>query len=82
LKPKSKINNNKPKIQLFIDKKYLSVKNIVKENNLHTICSSGNCPNITECWGRGTATFMILGNICTRSCRFCSVETGKPNKPD
>ena len=79
---KSKINNKKPKIQLLIDKKYLSVKNIVRENNLHTICSSGNCPNITECWGKGTATFMILGNICTRSCRFCSVETGKPNKPD
>lgn len=82
MEPKSKINNNKPKIKLFIDKKYLSVKNIVRKNSLHTICSSGNCPNITECWGRGTATFMILGNICTRSCRFCSVETGKPNKPD
>lgn len=57
---------------------YSRVKNIVSKNNLHTICTSGNCPNIGECWGRGTATFMILGNICTRSCKFCGVQTGKP----
>ncbi len=57
---------------------YSKMKNRLKENNLHTICTSGNCPNIGECWNRGTATFMILGEICTRSCRFCGVETGKP----
>jgi lipoic acid synthetase len=61
---------------------YSRVKNIVKGHNLNTICMSGNCPNIGECWGRGTATFMILGNICTRNCRFCGVETGKPNPVD
>jgi lipoic acid synthetase len=57
---------------------YPKLKNIVKSNNLHTICTSGNCPNIGECWNAGTATFMILGDICTRSCKFCSVKTGKP----
>jgi len=55
---------------------------VVKENSLHTICESGNCPNIGECWGAGTATFMILGNICTRSCGFCNVATGRPLKVD
>jgi len=74
----SKINPNKPKVNLPSGKSYLDVKNIVSKNSLHTICQSGNCPNIAECWGNGTATFMILGNICTRSCRFCSVVTGKP----
>jgi len=62
--------------------KYAAVKKIVTENNLHTICSSGMCPNIGECWGAGTATFMILGDICTRSCKFCNVITGKPNAID
>jgi lipoic acid synthetase len=57
---------------------YSMVKNIVAKQNLHTICTSGNCPNIGECWSRGTATFMILGNICTRRCKFCSVPTGIP----
>lgn len=57
---------------------YSRVKNLVKEHHLHTICSSGNCPNIGECWGNGTATFMILGDICTRNCKFCGVKTGKP----
>lgn len=57
---------------------YSRVKNLVLRQNLHTICTSGNCPNIGECWNHGTATFMILGNICTRRCRFCSVPTGKP----
>jgi lipoic acid synthetase len=57
---------------------YSRVKNLVMRQNLHTICTSGNCPNIGECWSHGTATFMILGNICTRRCKFCSVPTGKP----
>lgn len=57
---------------------YSIVHSTVKENGLHTICQSGRCPNISECWNRGTATFMILGEICTRSCRFCNVITGKP----
>lgn len=57
---------------------YSKVKNLVIRQNLHTICTSGNCPNIGECWNHGTATFMILGNICTRRCRFCSVPSGKP----
>jgi lipoic acid synthetase len=57
---------------------YLEVKEVVDKQNLHTICTSGNCPNIGECWAAGTATFMILGEICTRSCKFCAVKTGKP----
>ena len=76
----SKIRN-KPKwlrVKLPIGKEYRNVRNIVDDNNLHTICQSGNCPNMGECWGAGTATFMILGNICTRSCGFCSVATGRP----
>lgn len=58
--------------------KYMHVKEQVSKHHLHTICSSGNCPNIGECWGEGTATFMILGDICTRACKFCAVQTGKP----
>lgn len=61
---------------------YSKVKNLVVRHGLHTICTSGNCPNIGECWNRGTATFMILGNICTRRCKFCAVESGKPLPPD
>lgn len=61
---------------------YPKVKNLVQKNNLHTICTSGNCPNIGECWNAGTATFMILGDICTRACKFCSVTTGKPQPVD
>ena len=79
---KRKIDPNKPKIKLPIGHSYIKVKNVVHENNLHTICESGNCPNMHECWGAGTATFLILGDICTRSCRFCSVKTGRPNVPD
>ena len=61
---------------------YSRVKHIVSENNLHTICTSGNCPNIGECWNSGNATFMILGDICTRACKFCTTKTGKPLPPD
>jgi len=64
------------------DEHYKEVRRIVDENKLHTICSSGNCPNIGECWRAGTATFMILGNLCTRSCKFCGVPTGRPLPPD
>lgn len=63
-------------------KNYLQVKEIVNKHKLHTICTSGNCPNIHECWGLGTATLMILGDICTRSCKFCAVKTGKPKPAD
>ena len=59
-------------------KEYRLVREIVEENKLHTICTSGHCPNMDECWGRGTATLMILGDICTRSCGFCNVKTGRP----
>lgn len=71
----------KPKwlrVKLPTGESYKNVRDIVSEHGLHTICESGNCPNMGECWGAGTATFMILGNICTRSCGFCSVATGKP----
>jgi lipoic acid synthetase len=61
---------------------YTLVKKTVSENRLHTICTSGNCPNIGECWNAGTATFMILGDICTRACKFCGTATGKPLPPD
>ena len=72
----------KLKSRLDQDDTYQNVRRIVKEYNLNTICISGNCPNIGECWSAGTATFMILGNICTRSCKFCGVETGRPLSPD
>ena len=58
--------------------RYMQVKEQVGRHGLHTICTSGNCPNIGECWAAGTATFMILGEICTRACKFCAVKTGKP----
>jgi len=70
------------KMQLPKGESYSKVKNLVTEHKLHTICASGNCPNIGECWNRGTATFMILGDICTRNCKFCGVTTGKPLSPD
>ena len=70
------------KIKLPTGTNYRQVKQIVEGNHLHTICSSGKCPNMGECWGAGTATFMILGEICTRSCKFCATLTGKPLKPD
>ncbi|MEY4595057.1 MAG: Lipoyl synthase [Bacteroidota bacterium] len=70
------------KVKLPIGEEYRKVREIVSEHKLHTICQSGNCPNMGECWGAGTATFMILGNICTRSCGFCSVATGRPEAVD
>jgi lipoic acid synthetase len=70
------------KMQRASGETYSKVKHIVIENHLHTICTSGNCPNIGECWNRGTATFMILGEICTRACKFCATKTGKPLPPD
>jgi len=70
------------KTKIPTGKKYLSVREIIKKNKLHTICTSGHCPNMAECWGRGTATLMILGDICTRSCKFCNVKTGRPLPAD
>jgi lipoic acid synthetase len=70
------------KIELPTGENYTQVKRIVKEHKLHTICEDGRCPNMGECWGAGTATFMILGNICTRSCSFCAVATGRPTEYD
>ncbi|MGZ3872730.1 MAG: lipoyl synthase [Mucilaginibacter sp.] len=66
------------RVRLPVGKEYAQVRGLVDEHKLHTICESGNCPNMGECWGAGTATFMILGNICTRSCSFCAVATGRP----
>lgn len=66
------------RVKLPTGKEYAQVREIVSKHKLHTICESGNCPNMGECWGEGTATFMILGNICTRSCGFCNVATGRP----
>jgi lipoic acid synthetase len=66
------------RVKLPTGKEYAEVRKIVSSHKLHTICESGNCPNMGECWGAGTATFMILGNICTRSCGFCAVATGRP----
>ena len=79
---------NKPKkpdwlrVKLPIGESYKNVRNLVDTHKLHTICESGNCPNMGECWGAGTATFMILGNTCTRSCGFCAVATGRPDPVD
>lgn len=70
------------KVRLPMGENYRNVRSIVDEFKLHTICQSGNCPNMGECWGAGTATFMILGNVCTRSCSFCAVKTGRPNEYD
>ena len=72
----------KPKIKLQIRDGYKFVDKVVKKNNLHTVCEEARCPNIYECWDRGTATIMILGDICTRACGFCSVKTGKPTWDD
>ena len=66
------------KISIGANERYTETKRIVESHCLHTICSSGRCPNMGECWGRGTATFMIGGNICTRSCKFCNTQTGRP----
>lgn len=70
------------RVKLPTGEEYVKVRGIVSKHKLHTICESGNCPNMGECWGAGTATFMILGNICTRSCGFCAVATGKPKPAD
>lgn len=75
----------KPKwlrVKLPTGENYKKVRSLVSDHKLHTICESGNCPNMGECWGEGTATFMILGNICTRSCGFCAVQTGRPDAVD
>jgi lipoic acid synthetase len=70
------------RVKLPIGENYRRVSEIVATHKLHTICQSGHCPNMGECWGEGTATFMILGNVCTRSCSFCAVATGRPNEYD
>jgi len=70
------------KIKVPSGKEFISIRKIVDEHKLHTICTSGHCPNMNECWGRGTATLMILGDICTRSCGFCNVKTGRPLPAD
>ncbi len=70
------------KTQLQSTGQFVKVNQIVKDHNLHTICSSGKCPNMSECWNKGTATFMILGDICTRSCKFCNTLSGRPLPPD
>ena len=70
------------RVKLPVGPEYASVRKIVDGHKLHTICESGNCPNMGECWGEGTATFMILGNVCTRSCTFCAVATGRPTEYD
>ena len=85
------VSNEKPKrekkpdwlrVKLPIGEDYKRVRSLVDEYKLNTICQSGNCPNMGECWGAGTATFMILGNVCTRGCSFCAVKTGRPNEYD
>lgn len=70
------------KIKIGANERYSDTKRIVDTHSLHTICSSGRCPNMGECWGKGTATFMICGDICTRSCKFCNTMTGRPDKLD
>lgn len=80
-----KVRIKKPKwlrVKLPTGENYRKVRSLVDEHKLHTICESGSCPNMGECWGEGTATFMILGNICTRSCGFCAVQTGRPDEVD
>lgn len=83
-----KVSNPRPKkpdwlrVKLPTGEKYKKVRGLVDTYKLHTICQSGNCPNMGECWGAGTATFMILGNVCTRGCSFCAVATGRPNEYD
>ena len=80
-----RVKIKKPKwlrVKLPTGENYKKVRSLVDEHKLHTICESGNCPNMGECWGEGTSTFMILGNICTRSCGFCAVKTGRPDEVD
>lgn len=73
---------HKPKVNISTDKNYKSVKKMVQESYLNTVCAEARCPNIYECWNRKTATLMILGDTCTRACGFCSVKTGKPTWND
>lgn len=86
--PAPPVESSKPKrpdwlrVKLPIGPEYAKVRSLVDTHKLHTICESGNCPNMGECWGAGTATFMILGNVCTRSCTFCAVATGRPTEYD
>ena len=85
LKPKQTERQPKPKwlrVKLPTGKKYTELRGLVDKYKLNTICTSGSCPNMGECWGEGTATFMILGNVCTRSCGFCGVKTGRPETVD
>ena len=70
------------KVKLPTGEPYKKVRELVSEHQLHTICESGNCPNMGECWGAGTATFMILGRVCTRKCTFCNIASGIPNALD
>jgi lipoyl synthase len=81
-KPERVKKPNWLRVKLPTGENYKHVRNLVDNHKLHTICESGNCPNMGECWGAGTATFMILGNICTRSCSFCAVKTGRPTEID
>ncbi len=81
-KPQRQARPDWLRVKLPIGEDYKRVRKLVDEYKLHTICQSGNCPNMGECWGEGTATFMILGNTCTRSCSFCAVKTGRPNEYD
>jgi lipoic acid synthetase len=79
------INGPRPdwlRVRLPHGESYFRLRSLVKEQGLHTVCESAACPNIGECWGRGTATFMLLGDTCTRSCGFCDVRTGRPGPPD
>jgi lipoic acid synthetase len=80
--PQPKRKPNWLRVKLPIGPAYANVRQLVDTHKLHTICESGNCPNMGECWGAGTATFMILGNVCTRSCTFCAVATGRPPEYD
>ncbi len=80
--PERKKKPNWLRVKLPVGENYAKVRKLVDQHKLHTICESGNCPNMGECWGEGTATFMILGNVCTRSCTFCAVATGRPPEYD
>ncbi len=85
ISPEESTKKRKPdwlRVKLPVGAEYARVRKLVDNYKLHTICESGNCPNMGECWGAGTATFMILGNICTRSCTFCAVATGRPTEYD
>src|SRR6186713_751837 len=83
--PQDSTRRKKPdwlRVKLPVGPEYAKVRKLVDNYKLHTICESGSCPNMGECWGAGTATFMILGNVCTRSCTFCAVATGRPTEYD